>query len=134
MFITIAIIVVVVIGASVRGYFLLKGGVSDEINITGLGRLNQVAKKYIKIHPDYTLYSFENSISICFNYKDIPANEICTLLYEEAHAMVGFGSFNSVEFIRLITINANNSEEDILHFFKVLEKGVKKIELESVLK
>ena len=95
--------------------------------------LAQVARKYIKNHPDYNLYSFENSISICFNYKDIPANKICTLLYEEAQAMVGFGSFDSVEFIRLITINANNSEGDILHFFKVLEKEVKKLELESVL-
>ena len=55
------------------------------------------------------------------------------MLYEEAQAMVGFGSFKSEEFIRLITINANNSEEDILHFFKVLEKGVKKLELVSVL-
>ena len=95
--------------------------------------LAEVARKYIENHPDYTLYSFENSISICFNYKDIPANKICTLLYEEAQAMVGFGSFKSEEFIRLITINANNSEEDILHFFKVLEKGVKKLELVSVL-
>ena len=93
--------------------------------------LAEVARKYIENHPDYTLYSFEKSISICFNYKDIPANKICTLLYEDAQAMVGFGSFESIEFIRLITINANNSEEDIIHFFKVLEKGVKKLELES---
>ena len=93
--------------------------------------LAEVARNYIENHPDYTLYSFEKSISICFNHKDIPANKICTLLYEDAQAMVGFGSFESIEFIRLITINANNSEEDIIHFFKVLEKGVKKLELES---
>lgn len=91
--------------------------------------LADIAREYIKNHPDYTLYSFENSISICFNYKDIPANEICTLLYEEAQAMVGYGKFESTEFVRLITINANNSETDILHFFKVFEEGAKKLEL-----
>jgi sulfinoalanine decarboxylase/sulfinoalanine decarboxylase/aspartate 1-decarboxylase len=91
--------------------------------------LADIAREYIKNHPDYTLYSYENSISICFNYKDIPANEICTLLYEEAKAMVGYGNFESTEFVRLITINANNSETDILHFFKVFEEGAKKLEL-----
>ena len=91
--------------------------------------LADIAREYIKNHPDYTLYSYENSISICFNYKDIPANEICTLLYEEAQAMVGYGKFESTEFVRLITINANNSETDILHFFKEFEEGAKKLEL-----
>ena len=68
-------------------------------------------------------------ISVCFNYKDIPAKEICTLLYEEAQAMVGYGKFESTEFIRLITINANNLKEDIIHFFEVFENGAKKLEL-----
>ncbi len=91
--------------------------------------LADIARDYIKNHPDYTLYSFENSISVCFNYKDIPAKEICTLLYEEAHAMVGYGKFGSTEFVRLITINANNLREDIIHFFEVFENGAKKLEL-----
>jgi sulfinoalanine decarboxylase/sulfinoalanine decarboxylase/aspartate 1-decarboxylase len=91
--------------------------------------LADIARDYIKNHPDYTLYSFENSISVCFNYKDIPAKEICTLLYEEAQAMVGYGKFESTEFIRLITINANNLKEDIIHFFEVFENGAKKLEL-----
>jgi len=39
---------------------------------------------------------------------------------------VGFGSFNNDTFIRLITINTNNKEYDILNFFKVLEAYVRK--------
>ncbi|MBL4663834.1 MAG: aminotransferase class V-fold PLP-dependent enzyme, partial [Flavobacteriaceae bacterium] len=35
--------------------------------------LADTARNYVANHPDYTLYSFENSISVCFNYKNIPA-------------------------------------------------------------
>ena len=38
--------------------------------------------------------------------------------------MVGFGSFNNNVFVRLVTINAENEEEDILNFFKTLEDFV----------
>lgn len=31
--------------------------------------LADVARNYVVNHPDYTLYSFDNSVSICFNYK-----------------------------------------------------------------
>ncbi len=87
-------------------------------------QLAHVARNYIKNNPDYQLYSFENSISVCFNYKNIPAKVLCTQLYEEGKLMVGFGTFNNVQFIRLVTINAGNSEEDILDFFKVIESFV----------
>lgn len=90
--------------------------------------LADVARNYITNHPDYTLYSHPNSISICFNYKAVPADKLCTLLYEDASAMVGYGKFQEDEFVRLITINANNTEKDILNFFQVLERGAKKIE------
>lgn len=86
--------------------------------------LAEVARSYIKNNSDYTLYSFDNSISICFNYKNIPAQILCTALYENAELMVGFGKFNNEEFVRLVTINASNNEEEILAFFKVLEKFV----------
>jgi sulfinoalanine decarboxylase/sulfinoalanine decarboxylase/aspartate 1-decarboxylase len=36
--------------------------------------------------------------------------------------MVGFGSFHDNTFVRLVTINGENSEKDILNFFKILEK------------
>ena len=88
--------------------------------------LANVAREYIRNHEDYTLYSFENSISICFNYKEIPANELCTDLYESNKVMVGFGHFKDVEFIRLVTINSENTKEDILNFFKSLESFVRK--------
>ena len=38
--------------------------------------------------------------------------------------MVGFGYFNKQCFIRLVTINGENSKQDILNFFKALEEFV----------
>lgn len=86
--------------------------------------LADVARNYVKDNPDYTLYSFGESISICFNYKGISARKICTLLYEQSELMVGYGSFKQDEFVRLVTINAQNSKEDILNFFSKLEDFV----------
>ena len=86
--------------------------------------LADVARDYVKNNSDYTLYSFDDSISICFNYKGIDANKLCTALYEEKVTVVGFGVFGKDEFIRLVTINANNSAEDIINFFKVMEDFV----------
>ena len=51
---------------------------------------------------------------------------LCTALYEHQITVVGFGSFEEDTFIRLVTINANNEKQDILHFFKVLEDFVDK--------
>jgi sulfinoalanine decarboxylase/sulfinoalanine decarboxylase/aspartate 1-decarboxylase len=84
--------------------------------------LAKVARDYVRNHPDYRLYSFEDSINICFNYKDIPADRLCAKLYEEADLMVGYGIFKETMFIRLVTINANNSPKEILDFFAHLEK------------
>ncbi len=86
--------------------------------------LGDVARNYIRSNSNYTLYSFDESISICFNYKGIPARQICTLLYEHSELLVGYGSFDGDEFIRLVTINAQNEEQDILNFFGMLEKFV----------
>jgi sulfinoalanine decarboxylase/sulfinoalanine decarboxylase/aspartate 1-decarboxylase len=83
--------------------------------------LAEVAREYIINHPDYTLYSFDESISVCFNYKDIPADELCTGLYESNELMVGYGQFRNTEFVRMVTINSSNNKEDILNFFAVIE-------------
>ena len=40
--------------------------------------------------------------------------------------MVGFGSFHKNTFVRLVTINGENSEQDMLNFFKILEEFVVK--------
>ncbi|WMI68397.1 pyridoxal-dependent decarboxylase [Mangrovimonas sp. YM274] len=87
--------------------------------------LADVARSYINNHPDYTLFSFDNSISVCFNYKSTPAKELCTALYKEAQLMVSYGVFKEHEFIRLVTINSVLDETDIINFFKVLETFVK---------
>lgn len=83
--------------------------------------LAEIARDYIKKHPDYELYSFENSISVCFNYKNIEAKALCTQLYEGAQLMVGFGNFKGQDFVRMVTINSNLQEKDILNFFKIIE-------------
>jgi len=90
--------------------------------------LADVALDYIRNHSDYTLYSYDESVSVCFNYKDIPAEAICTALYEHAELMVGYGTFRDNTFIRLVTINAQNEKEDILNFFKVMEQFVEEHE------
>lgn len=86
--------------------------------------LADVARSYVENHPDYSLYSYEDSISVCFNYKDIDPKILCTLLYEHQITVVGFGTFNETSFIRFVTINATNTKEDILNFFNLLESFV----------
>jgi len=86
--------------------------------------LADVAREYVANHPDYKLYSFEDSISICFNYKGIDPTTLCTALYENKVTVVGFGKFNEDTFVRLVSINATNSKEDMLNFFKVMEDFV----------
>jgi len=86
--------------------------------------LADTAREYVRNNDDYTLYSYDETIAICFNYKGIPARDICTLLYEHSELMVGYGSFRDNEFIRLITINAQNEHQDLLNFFKTMEKFV----------
>ena len=88
--------------------------------------LADVALEYVRNNSDYKLYSFNDSISVCFNYKNIDPSTLCTALYEHQITVVGFGSFKHDTFIRLVTINANNDKIDILNFFKVLEEFVEK--------
>ncbi len=88
--------------------------------------LADVALEYIRSNPDYKLYSFDDSISICFNFKNIDPMALCTALYEHQITVVGFGSFLGDTFVRFVTINANNTKQDILNFFKVLETFVEK--------
>jgi sulfinoalanine decarboxylase/sulfinoalanine decarboxylase/aspartate 1-decarboxylase len=88
--------------------------------------LAKFAIDYIKNNPNYTLYSFDDSISVCFNYKDVDPVKLCTALYENQETVVGFGSFQEDTFVRFVTINANNSKNNILNFFKILEDFVAK--------
>lgn len=88
--------------------------------------LADVAREYVRSNSDYTLYSFDESVSVCFNYKDVPARTLCTLLFEESELQVGYGSFRGEEFVRLVTVNSGNSKEEIITFFKVIEEFVAK--------
>ena len=84
--------------------------------------LADIARDYIRNHPDYTLYHEGPSVNVCFNYKGVPANTLCNNLYESSELMVGYGSFRSQQFVRFTTTNAGNKESDILDFFKQLEQ------------
>jgi len=86
--------------------------------------LADLARDYVKNHSDYTFYSFDESISVCFNYKNIPADKLCTLLYEHAELVIGFGTFKEDTFIRLVTVNPANSKEEIIELFKTIERFV----------
>jgi sulfinoalanine decarboxylase len=47
---------------------------------------------------------------------------LCTKLYQHNKLMIGFGYFLKQGFVRLVTINGENTNENILNFFKVLEE------------
>ena len=88
-------------------------------------KLADVAREYVKNNSDYKLYSFEESLSICFNYKDFDAEDLCSKLYESNTLMIGFGNFQAKSFVRFVIVNCENSLDDITRFFKVLEEFVK---------
>jgi len=88
--------------------------------------LADVAREYIRSNSNYTEYSYDESVSICFNYKNIDPIALCAALYEHQLTVVGFGSFKKDTFVRLVTINANNEKQDILNFFTILEDFVAK--------
>jgi sulfinoalanine decarboxylase/sulfinoalanine decarboxylase/aspartate 1-decarboxylase len=88
--------------------------------------LANIARDVINQNPDYKLYSFDESMAICFNYKDIEPKALCTALYESGELMVGFGSFKEDTFVRLVTVNSSNTKEEIVNFFVLLEAFVAK--------
>ena len=88
--------------------------------------LAQKGRDYVADNPDYTLYNSGDSVSICFNYKGLDPKEICNKLYEAGEIMVGYGKFREQEFIRMVTVNAGNSEKDLMNFFKKMEEFVDK--------
>ena len=82
---------------------------------------SDIARNYIRNNSDYKLYSYDDSLSVCFNYKDFDAIELCTQLYNNNKLMVGYGEHKGETFVRLVTINRENTQKDILSFFKILE-------------
>ena len=86
--------------------------------------LADFARKYVINNTNYQLYSFDESLSVCFNYKDIDPKDLCTKLYENNKLMIGYGSFNDDTFLRLVKINNQVSKKDIKDFFDILESFV----------
>lgn len=87
-------------------------------------QLSRKAHDYITANGDYTVYSQMPSIAICFNYKNIDPKRLCAELYQHQEMVVGYGSFGDNTFIRLVSVNTNNEETDILAFFTRLERFV----------
>ena len=85
-------------------------------------KLANFARKYVINNSNYKLYSFEDSLSICFNYKNFDPEDVCTQLYENNLLMVGFGQFHDNKFIRLVTVNIENSTDNLSNFFQILEE------------
>jgi sulfinoalanine decarboxylase/sulfinoalanine decarboxylase/aspartate 1-decarboxylase len=86
--------------------------------------LAQYGRDYVADNPNYTLYNTGDSIAVCFNYKNHDPKHICTSLYEQGEIMVGYGKFKDQEFIRLVTVNAGNTKEDLMRFFQKMEAFV----------
>ena len=81
-----------------------------------------IAREYVRKNPDYKLYSYDNSLSVCFNYKLFDAKDLCTKLYQANELLVSYGSFKGDVFVRLVIVNPENKKDDILNVFKILEK------------
>lgn len=92
----------------------------------------QYARDYVRNHPDYTLYNYDNSVNICFNYKGIDPTRLCNLLYEKGELMVGYGKFAGTTFVRQVAVNAGNSIEDMKAFFEKMEDFVETHEEELI--
>lgn len=89
-------------------------------------KLADAARIYVKNNSDYKLYSFEESLSVCFNYKDFDPEDLCAKLYESNTLMIGFGNFQNKKFVRLVVVNCENTHEDLMRVFQVLEKFANK--------
>jgi sulfinoalanine decarboxylase/sulfinoalanine decarboxylase/aspartate 1-decarboxylase len=85
-------------------------------------KLANFARNYVINNSNYKIYSFENSLSICFNYKNFDPEDLCIQLYENNLLMVGFGHFHANKFIRLVTVNGENSTDNLSNFFQILEE------------
>ena len=84
-------------------------------------------RDYVSNNPDYTLYSFDDSVCVCFNYKGIPAEKICNELYENNEMMVGYGKFKEDVFIRMVFVNPESTDAELENFFKILENFTDKM-------
>lgn len=86
--------------------------------------LADFARNYVSEHPDYQLHSFNNSLSICFTYKNVESQHLCTQLYENSETLVSYGIYAEKSYVRLVIVNSEFEYTDIENFFKVIERFV----------
>lgn len=87
-------------------------------------KLAALAREYCEQHPDYELYGPSESTNVCFKYKNKDPKILAQQLHEEGELMVSHGHFRGNDFIRLVTINSNLSEDDVLSVFEHIEDHV----------
>ncbi|MBT8188786.1 MAG: aminotransferase class V-fold PLP-dependent enzyme [Bacteroidia bacterium] len=83
--------------------------------------LARIARNYIRNNENYTLYSGDKSLTICFNYRNIPADQLCQGLHKTGELMVGYGHFRDQQFVRMVAVNSGLQKNDMLEFFRRLE-------------
>ena len=52
-------------------------------------KLADEARNYLKANSNYIIYSFEDSLSVCFNYKNFDPVDLCSKLYENNKLWLG---------------------------------------------
>ena len=92
-------------------------GTEGMSNIIEQFKLADFARKYVKIIK-IIVYLVLKILSICFNYQDIDPQDLCSKLYKSNVLLVECGQFKNQKFIRLVIVNIQNNEEEILNFFK----------------
>lgn len=84
--------------------------------------LAEHARNYVNSNSNYKVYNHRDSLTLCFNYKDVAAEEICSKLTEDGLLMVGYGRFKNEVFVRLPFVNSSNDKSEIDNFFKLFEE------------
>ena len=78
------------------------------------------ARRVLNANTDFKVFDFGTSASVCFNYKDYDPVKLCEALYRSGRLMVSHGRVGEENGIRLVTVNAGITTNDIDDFFSIL--------------
>ncbi len=76
----------------------------------------------INSDPDFELIMEPVSLNVCFRYRDIASDKICSALDKRGLGKVGHGSFNQQHFIRMVIVNPNLALEDLENFLATIKR------------
>ncbi len=81
----------------------------------------------IKSDPAFELIIEPASLNVCFQYRGVASDRICSALDKKGFGKVGHGTFNRQHFIRMVIVNADlvpKDLEDFLSGIKVIAMGL----------